>query len=175
LKIWNLFKINNGEEAIMTTAKPWIIEDKTLNKFLVNRNTFIDKEILKLERERIFDRVWIYVGHESEIPNPHDYVTRKVAGKSIIFTRDAEGKVHVLLNTCTHRGALVCREEKGNTKTFLCCYHAWSFKNDGELIGVPHAAAYGDKFDRKSLNMVDARRFPWCSERIFRFGSRPIS
>lgn len=141
----------------MTTAKPWIVEDKTKNKFLVNRNTFIDKDILKLERERIFDRVWIYVGHESEIPNPHDYVTRKVSGKSVIFTRDQDGGVHVLLNTCTHRGALVCREEKGNTKTFLCCYHAWSFKNDGELIGVPHAAGYGDKFDRKSLNMIDAR------------------
>ncbi|HBI04489.1 MAG TPA: p-cumate dioxygenase, partial [Paenibacillaceae bacterium] len=54
----------------MTTAKPWIVEDNTKNKFLVNRNTFIDKDILKMERERIFDRVWVYVGHESEIPNP---------------------------------------------------------------------------------------------------------
>lgn len=142
---------------MMTDANQWVIEDKVKNKFLVNRNTFISEEILKLERQRIFDRVWVYVGHESEIPNPHDFVTRKVAGRSIIFTRDQKGKVHVLLNTCTHRGALVCREEKGNSKTFLCCYHAWSFKNDGELIGVPHAEAYGENFDRKTLNMIDAR------------------
>lgn len=141
----------------MINGKPYIIEDKENNKFLVNRNAFISKEILKLERQKVFDRVWIYVGHESEIPNPNDFVTRKVAGRSVIFTRDQNGKVHVLLNTCTHRGALVCREEKGNTKTFLCCYHAWVFKNDGELIGVPHAQAYGPKFDRKALNLVDCR------------------
>ena len=141
----------------MKNANELVIENKMKNKFLVHRSTFVDSEILKMERENIFSKCWIYVGHESEIPNPHDYVTRKVAGRAVILTRDADGRFHTLLNTCTHRGALVCREEKGNSKTFLCCYHAWSFKNDGELIGVPHQAAYGGHFDKKELNMYEAR------------------
>ncbi|MEW9673241.1 aromatic ring-hydroxylating dioxygenase subunit alpha [Ammoniphilus sp. 3BR4] len=141
----------------MIDVKQLVIDNKQENKFKVHRSTFVDPEIFKLEKEKIFSNCWIYVGHESEIPNSGDYVTRKVAGRALIFSRDAQGRFHVLLNTCTHRGALVCREEKGNAKTFVCCYHAWSFKNDGELIGVPHRDAYGENFDRSEFNLHEPR------------------
>lgn len=136
----------------------FIIENQAENKFLVNRRTFVDQEIFEQERAKIFEKVWLYVGHESEIKNPGDFHTRTVAGKPVIFTRDEEGKVRVLLNTCPHRGSLVCRGESGNCKTFLCTYHAWSFKTSGELVGVPlEKDGYGDNFDRSVYDLHRVR------------------
>ncbi|WP_394237046.1 aromatic ring-hydroxylating dioxygenase subunit alpha [Niallia oryzisoli] len=136
----------------------FIIDNKAENQFLVNRKAFVDQAIFEQERAKIFEKCWIYVGHESEIKNNGDFHTRTIAGKPIIFTRDAEGEVRVLLNTCTHRGSLVCRGEKGNCKTFLCTYHAWSFKNSGELVGVPlEKDGYAQNFNKRSLDLHRVR------------------
>lgn len=115
----------------------YVIDDRDQSIFQVNREAFVSEEILRLEREHIFDSSWIYVGHDSEIPNNNDFVTRDVAGRSVIFNRDRNGKVNVLLNTCLHRGASVCRHLAGNAKIFTCFYHGWAYRNSGELVNVP--------------------------------------
>jgi p-cumate 2,3-dioxygenase alpha subunit len=137
--------------------KNYIIDNKEECKFLVNRKTFVDPEILVEEQEKIFSKCWIYVGHESEIKNSGDFHTRNVSGRPIIFTRDDDGLVHVLLNTCTHRGSLVCRGDNGNCKTFLCTYHAWSFKTNGALVGVPLEASYPKSFNKKDYGLHKVR------------------
>ncbi len=76
----------------------------------------------------------------------------------MILIRGNDGVARVLLNTCTHRGALVCREKAGNTKTFQCAYHAWTYNNQGELIGVPGEEAYSAAFDRQELGLASAPR-----------------
>lgn len=96
-----------------------------------------DPEIHRLERERIFARCWNYLAHESEIPNPGDYVLRYVVDTPLIVSRDAEGAVHVLFDSCRHRGPRVCQAERGNTAAFRCAYHGWTYRSDGKLIGVP--------------------------------------
>lgn len=128
-----------------------LIDDTDAGLFRVNRRVFYDTDILEVERRRVFDQCWIYAGHESEIPRPGDFQARHVAGRPVILVRGADGDVRVLLNTCTHRGALVCRQPSGNTKSFQCPYHAWSFSNQGELIGVPGEDAYSEAFDRGEL------------------------
>ena len=95
-----------------------VIDNTREGLFRVNRRAFTDPAILALEHGRVFERSWIYAGHESEIPQPGDFRARKVAGRPVILARGADGKVRVLLNTCTHRGALVCRQPAGNTKSF---------------------------------------------------------
>jgi phenylpropionate dioxygenase-like ring-hydroxylating dioxygenase large terminal subunit len=114
-----------------------VVDNQAAGLFRVNRQVFTDPQILNLEKERIFGRIWIYAGHESEIPRPGDFRSRRVAGRPVILARGDDGIVRVLLNTCTHRGALVCREQVGNARTFQCPYHAWTYNTRGELIGVP--------------------------------------
>jgi p-cumate 2,3-dioxygenase subunit alpha len=97
----------------MTAAVRHVLEDHERGLFKVHRSVFTSQEILDRERERIFDRAWLYVGHESEIKSSHDFRTRRVGGRTVIFTRDRQGQVRVLLNTCRHRGAEVCRETSG--------------------------------------------------------------
>jgi len=115
----------------------YLKEDLQKLSFKVNRKAFIDKEILETERDAIFSKCWLYIGHESELANKGDFHRRKVGGRNLLFTRSQDGEIRAFYNSCPHRGALVCRENHGNTKVFRCFYHAWSFNNKGELVGMP--------------------------------------
>lgn len=115
----------------------YVKEDQKNCTFKVNRQAFINPEILETEREAIFSKCWLYMGHESEVPNQGDFHRRKVGGRNLIFTRSHDGEIRAFYNSCPHRGALVTREKRGNSKVFRCFYHAWSFNNEGELVGMP--------------------------------------
>lgn len=142
-----------------TVALENLVIDNTVDGlFRVNRRVFTDPAILEAEKQGVFDQSWIYAGHESEIPEPGDFRARDVAGRPLILARGSDGQVRALLNTCTHRGSLVCRQASGNTKGFQCPYHAWTFSNQGELIGVPGEDAYGTGFDRQELGLATAPR-----------------
>jgi phenylpropionate dioxygenase-like ring-hydroxylating dioxygenase large terminal subunit len=111
---------------------------------MIPAHIYNDEEIFRLERERLFGRAWVFVGHESEIPQPGDYVVRRVMEDSFIVARGEDGQVRALFNMCLHRGMQVCRAELGNASHFRCPYHGWSYRNDGRLVGLPfHRDAYG--------------------------------
>lgn len=98
---------------------------------------FSDPEIYRLEQQRIFrGRTWNYICLEKEISQPGDYRTSWVGETPVIATRDTDGDIHVLVNRCAHKGALVCLKENGNAKALTCLYHAWSYNLKGELQGV---------------------------------------
>src|SRR5258708_35964334 len=97
-------------------ARELIIDDRLGGIFRVNRRVFTDPEILEEERREVFDRSWLYAGLESEIANSGDFVTRKVGGRPVILVRDGDGAARAFLNTCPHRGNIVCRERAGSTR-----------------------------------------------------------
>ena len=126
-----------------TTSIDWAIhEDLDRGIFRVNRRAFTDPDVLKLERERVFDRCWLYLGHESEVAQPGAFVSRKIAGRPLIMNRDRHGVLHAFFNTCTHRGSMVCREEQGRARNFSCPYHGWVFGDDGKLVNQPLPESY---------------------------------
>jgi p-cumate 2,3-dioxygenase alpha subunit len=112
-------------------SNAWVREDRVAGRFKVSRHAFVDPEILEIERELVFDRSWLYIGHESELPNANDFVTRSVGGRELIFNRDRTGQIRAFYNTCPHRGAQVVREPHGNAMGFQCFYHGWAFNNNG--------------------------------------------
>lgn len=128
-------------------AGRYVVEDREEGTFRVSRDAFTSWEVFELERERIFSRCWLYVGHDSEIPNNSDFVTRKVGGREIIFNRDRKGQINVFLNTCPHRGALVERQAKGNAISFRCIYHGWAFNNNGTFGTKMKEGDYGPRFN----------------------------
>jgi len=111
--------------------------DTGLDRGEVPLRIYGDAEVFKLECERIFARCWNYLAHESEIPNPGDYVLRYIVDTPLIVTRDADGAIHVLFDSCRHRGPRVCPADRGNAAVFRCAYHGWTYRPDGRLIGVP--------------------------------------
>lgn len=119
---------------------------------------FNDPAVWELERTRLFGRCWSFLGHESEIPQPGDYVTRYIADNSIILARDEHGGICAHLNLCRHRGNQICKAEMGNSSHFRCSYHGWVYKNSGELVGVPFLKeGYDSKLDRKEFGLVKIR------------------
>ncbi|WP_017524416.1 aromatic ring-hydroxylating oxygenase subunit alpha [Pusillimonas noertemannii] len=109
----------------------------------VHRDAYLSEEIFELERERLFSRSWLYVGHESQVPGPGDYITVDLAGSSVVMVRDTDGSVRVLINRCAHKGARLVSEPQGNAgRVMRCPYHAWTYRLDGSLLAVPLKAGY---------------------------------
>jgi p-cumate 2,3-dioxygenase alpha subunit len=147
-------------QASNTPARaPLVVDDQDRQVFRVHRSTMTSADVHRAEIERIFGKCWLYVGHESEIPKPGDFVRRKVAGRPIFMVRGAKsGNINVFHNSCTHRGALVCRQDSGNAKVFSCFYHAWSFDTEGRLNGVPDREGYSNGLDYDELGLARVAR-----------------
>ena len=135
----------------------------------VHRRLYTDPEIFAAEMERIFERNWVFVGHESEVPEPGDYRTGSIGRQPVILTRHADRRLHVLMNRCMHRGALVCRAEQGNSSVLRCAYHGWMYDTAGRLLAVPYPGGYGPDFDLGALGLRSAARVE--SHRGFVFAS----
>jgi len=118
---------------MMFDPRNLIIDNPNEGVFRVHRSAMTSLEILQMEQERIFNQCWLYLCHESEVEEPGDYRRRNVAGRPLFFIRGSDGKLRVFLNTCTHRGALICRHDHGRADVLQCFYHAWSFNNQGDL------------------------------------------
>ena len=146
--------------TIRTPVNRLVRRDDANGIFQVSRRAFVDGALMEREYEAVFDTCWLYLGHESELPKPGDFVTRTVARRNILFTRDAQGKLHALFNTCPHRGATVCREAKGNSKVFQCFYHGWVFGCDGRIKGQPGEERYAAGYKSSGVdNMTPVPHF----------------
>ena len=140
-------------------TRSYIVDDPAKKRFLLDREALVSETVLRDEMARIFSKCWIYVGHSSELKKPNDFVTRRVAGRPVIFNRDMRGDIHCLFNTCRHRGAIVCTEREGSRRAFRCVYHGWAYRNDGALGGVPGEEAYKGEFDKSELGLRKPARF----------------
>lgn len=156
-------------DRIPSSISAYIRDERNPHRFRVSRDVFIDRGVFEREQAGIFNRCWLYVGHETEIPHSGDFVRRRVGGRDVILVRDPGGAIRVWLNACSHRGAEVCREQRGNTSRFRCFYHSWSFATDGRLVSLPEQEAYPPGFDLAALGLgapahVDSYRgFVFCN------------
>lgn len=125
--------------------------------YRISRDMFTKPELFELEMELIFEKVWIYACHESELPNKHDFLTVQIGRQPMIITRDGNGQLRALVNACEHRGATLTRVGKGNQSTFTCPFHAWCYKSDGRLVKVKAPAEYCQDFDKDSRGLKQGR------------------
>ncbi len=98
---------------------------------------YVDPAVFRREMERFFFDRWICIGREDEIDAPGKFVTRDVAGESIIVTRDNAGALSAMYNVCRHRGTRMCEETSGKfAGRIQCPYHAWTYALNGDCIGA---------------------------------------
>src|ERR1700722_2495502 len=106
-------------------GQPMTIENAELEKFvdwehgLISPEIFISKEIYQLELERLFARTWLFLAHDSMIPNPGDFFSTYMGGDPVIVARQKDRSVKAFLNVCRHRGMKVARAEEGNSNAFM--------------------------------------------------------
>ena len=123
-------------------------------------DAYTDPERYKREVQRIFRELPIAVALSVELPEPGDYKSQTLMGTPLLITRDQSGQAHAFLNVCRHRGAIVCPAGSGNRSRFSCPYHAWTYDNCGNLVGVYGARSFGE-VDRKSRSLAQLH----CAER----------
>ena len=131
----------------------------------VHRDVYIDQEIFDLEMEHLFANTWIYVGHDSQVPNAGDYYGTTIGKQPVLMVRHTDGVVHVLYNRCPHKGTRITIDTCGNAgKFFRCPYHAWSFKTDGSLLAIPLRKGYEHTGLEQSEAIQGHSARPACEE-----------
>ena len=143
--------------------------DTLVQEDRVHRLLYTAPDIFNLEMTAIFGGTWVYLAHDSQIPNNDDFMTTRLGRRPIIVLRDADGVLRALFNRCVHRGATLCRQERGSAKLFQCAYHGWTYRNTGELSGVPWPDGYGCDFKDAKFNLAQVPRVE--SYRGFIFGT----
>jgi benzoate/toluate 1,2-dioxygenase alpha subunit len=125
----------------------------------LSRELFVDEDIFELEMKHLFERGWVFLAHESQLPKPHDFLTTYIGRQPVVLSRNKAGDLNCFVNACAHRGARVCRVKQGNRRMFTCTFHGWVYNNGGELVGVSREqeAAYPAGFEKKSLALPQAR------------------
>ncbi len=111
----------------------------------VHRSIYTSAKIFDLERQRVWARSWLFVGHDSHVPQPGDFITTELNGQPLLMLRRKNGGIALLHNRCAHKGAPLATAASGHAGRFLrCAYHGWSYRLDGSLLGVPLKAGYDD-------------------------------
>ncbi len=149
-----------------------LVEDKQQHIYQLNRAAFTDAELFELEMTHLFEGNWIYLAHESQIPEVNDYLTTQIGRQPIVITRNKAGELNAIINACSHRGATLCRHKRGNKANFTCTFHGWTFNNSGKLLKVKDAsgAGYPASFNQDGCHdLKKVARFE--SYRGFLFGS----
>ena len=152
----------------------------------VRREVYTDPAIFELEMQRIHERVWIYCGHESQVPKAGDYYAVQIGRQPMVMVRGADGKVNVLYNRCPHRGNMMVGDRQGSSGEFFrYSYHAWTFHHDGRLrsipmmesgyAGTPYGKDNPDCSMKRAARPVDwwvtegCKASSWFSRKIFQF------
>src|SRR5712671_5844886 len=112
--------------------------DLAHHRFRVNRDAYRSAEIFEKEKQLIFSKCWLYVGHASELPSKGDFVARTVGGGDLIFMRGR------------------------SAKSFACPYHGWVFNSDGKLVSMN--ATRGFDADINADGALNLRKVPRLEE-----------
>jgi benzoate/toluate 1,2-dioxygenase alpha subunit len=149
-----------------------LVEDSADGLFRCDRAIFTDPGFFELEMNHLFEGNWVYLAHESQIPNKNDYFTTWMGRQPIFIARSKDNELNAFINACSHRGAMLCRYKRGSKSTFTCPFHGWTFSNSGKLLKVkdPDGAGYPEQFHSEgSHDLKKVARFE--AYRGFLFGS----
>ena len=147
----------------------WVVD--TPERFRVHRDIFREPDIFDLEMRHIFESTWVFLGFACQVPRPHDFFTTSIGRSPVIVSRDAQGRLGAFLNSCRHRGALVCHDEQGHSKFHVCHYHGWAYDSAGRAIDIKDEAhgCYPAQFGQEDHGLKCIAHFG--EYRGFLFGS----
>ncbi len=164
----------NPVEIGQPLMRAWTVDEirALVRPDAVHRALYVDPGLFELEMARVFGQAWVFVGHESQVPNPGDFASSRIGTEQVLLTRDEHGQLNVIHNRCAHRGLEVCTEESGNTRFFRCAYHGWAYRTNGALAAIPQRKSYPADLDfdaqdfamRKVARVATYRGFVFASQ-----------
>ena len=103
-----------SQENLRERLEGMLVDDHDTGLHRVKRSVFNDPELFDLEMKHIFEGNWIYLAHESQVPNINDYFTTTIGRQPVMITRNRAGELNCFINACAHRGAQLARFKTGN-------------------------------------------------------------
>jgi phenylpropionate dioxygenase-like ring-hydroxylating dioxygenase large terminal subunit len=122
-------------------------------------SVYTSEEFLNRELSDIFSKDWFCVGRADALPNAGDFVTQDLAGQPIMVIRDKEGNLRAQSNVCLHRMSTLLHG-RGNARSIVCPYHAWTYNLDGSLRGAP-AMTLNEGFCKEHYKLPQVRCEEW--------------
>lgn len=102
----------------------------------VPKEDYISADVVRLEAERLWPRVWQVACREEELKKAGDYVVYDVVGESIIVLRAASGEIRAFYNVCQHRGRRLLDGCGRMGNKIHCRFHGWQWNLDGTIARV---------------------------------------
>ncbi len=134
-----------------------LIDDRPRDRvFEVDRRVFTDRAVFEAEVRHVFEATWNFIGLESQVAQPDDFVTTYIGRHPILLTRDRQGGINAFLNTCRHRGTMVCPFMSGRRALHVCRYHGWSYDSAGRNVAIPEreAGQYPESFSSGDHDLI---------------------
>src|SRR4051794_22272670 len=124
-------------------------------------NLYLEPDVVRLEQRAIFERTWQLAGHVSDLAEPGSYLTTEVVDQPVLVVRDQDGEIRAFRNVCRHRGSRLLTGSGQCGKAIRCLYHGWTYRTDGQLIGVPEGRSIA-RLDKAELGLFPARVETLC-------------
>jgi benzoate/toluate 1,2-dioxygenase alpha subunit len=163
--------MNTPTELPSALAPASYLHDDPAQPFAVDRRIFTDPALFQRELEHIFEGSWLYLAHDSQLPRPGDWFTLHMGRQPVVLMRGQDGEIRGFVNACSHRGAQLCRTQRGNAKFLTCSYHGWVFDSAGRNVEIKDrpTGAYPPPFERQNHDLKPVPRLE--NYRGFLFGS----
>jgi phenylpropionate dioxygenase-like ring-hydroxylating dioxygenase large terminal subunit len=141
----------------------------------VDTERYLSPQAYAAEQEKLFRRTWLLVGRVSEVPNPGDFIKREVPPlkAEAVIVRGKDGVVRAFHNACAHRGSALVRAAEGNTATFVCPYHAWTYGTDGRCRAIP-GEEYFPQVDKTQVGLPPIHADIWNGWIFLNFDETPL-
>jgi phenylpropionate dioxygenase-like ring-hydroxylating dioxygenase large terminal subunit len=155
-------RIPDPHAALSIADVERLIDDRPADGwFSVHRDAFRDPAVFELEMKHIFEATWNFVGLESQVPNPNDYLSTVIGRSPVVVMRDAHGQLGCFLNSCRHKGAVIFPASAGNGAHHTCPYHGWTYDTGGRCIAITsqRQALYPPKFGETEHDLRRVARF----------------
>ncbi len=126
---------------------------------LINASIYTDENVYQRELESVFGKCWLFLGHETQIPNKNDFISAYMGQDPVIVVRQSGDRIRAFLNQCRHRGARVCSHDQGNSSVHTCPYHGWAYSSKGDLVSIPlEKLAFAKSMDKKDYGLLEVPR-----------------
>ncbi|MCL4745421.1 MAG: Rieske 2Fe-2S domain-containing protein [Burkholderiaceae bacterium] len=143
--------------ALASEALQACVDDRPQDGvFRIHSAVYTDPALFELEHRHIFAKTWALLGHVSQLPAAHDFLSTQIGNREVLVTRNGNGEINAFLNSCRHKGALLTRTKAGNCKFHVCPYHGWAYDSTGSNIDVKDRAAgcYTQAFAGENRDLI---------------------
>ena len=124
----------------------------------IHGSLYRDPAVFQRELEAIWCKVWVYIGHDSEVPKSGDFVRRQIGLQPVIMVRGDDGAIRVFYNRCRHRGNMLCHVDRGNASSFTCPYHGWTYSTAGEMLAPTFEEGYDSNLRKEDFALTPVLR-----------------